>query len=140
MKVIKDYSPLVTGFEVRKGDSMMKPKYREKELRRLKLLKTQEHLFAIARVFIENDWMDKKVEFEPFLSMRKIYEDDFTIKHEIISKFKEVVDEDEYITDEEWERIKKDIQSRCTEIKTPYGTMWLHPAPNLSSPGDGTFR
>ena len=51
------------------------------------------------------------------------------------------IDEDEdVITKEEWERIRKDIQSRCTEIETPHGTMWLHPAPNLSSPGDGTFR
>ncbi len=122
MKVIKDYSPLVTGFEVRKGDSMMKSEHREKELVRLKLLKTQEHLFAIARVFIENDWMDKKITFEPFLSMRKIYEDDFTIKHEILSKFKEVVDEDEYMTGEEWARIRKDIESRCTKIETPHGT------------------
>ncbi len=92
MKVIKDYSPVVTGFEVKKGDSMMKPKYREKELRRLKLLKTQEHLFAIARVFIENDWMDKKITFDPFLSMEVIYEDDTTIKYGITSKFKEVLD------------------------------------------------
>ena len=138
MKVIKDYSPLVTGFEVKKGDSMMKSEHREKELVRLKLLKTQEHLFAIARVFIENDWMDKKITFDPFLSMEVIYEDDTTIKHEILSKFKEVVDEDEYMTGEEWERIRKDFQSRCTKIETPYGTAWLHPAPNLSSPG--TFR
>ncbi len=139
-KTCEDYSPLVTGFEIRKNHSMMKPEHREKEIARIKMLKTQEHFFVITRVFIENDWMDKKITFDPFLSMMVKFEDETVIKYEIMSKFKEVCeDEDEYITDEERERlnkererIKEDIRSRCTKIETPHGTIWLPPSPNLT--------
>ncbi len=39
---------------------------------------------------------------------------------------------DWHVTDEEWERIREDIRSRCTKIETPHGTIWLHPSPNLT--------